>query len=66
MVLLCEQTQVTLQQQQLLYNGKEMKNAERLGALGVGEGDLVMMVSLSNSSSRCDLRQSIGLRRVNY
>lgn len=52
MVLLCEQTQVPLQQQQLLYNGKEMKNAERLRALGVGEGDLVMMVSLSNSSSR--------------
>ncbi|KAM7499048.1 hypothetical protein LguiA_023462 [Lonicera macranthoides] len=49
--LLEVETQVPLQQQQLLYNGKEMKNAERLRALGVGEGDLVMMVSLSNSSS---------------
>lgn len=39
-----EQTQVPLQQQQLLYNGKEMRNSEKLGALGVTDGDLVMMV----------------------
>lgn len=39
-----------LQRQQLLYNGKEMRNAERLGALGLSEGDLVMMVSNSAPS----------------
>lgn len=39
------QTRVPLQQQQLLFNGKEMKNFEKLGALGVRDEDLVMMVS---------------------
>ncbi|CAK9148902.1 unnamed protein product [Ilex paraguariensis] len=48
--LLEVETQVELQKQQLLYNGKEMRNTERLSALGVNEGDLVMMVSLSSSS----------------
>lgn len=47
--LLCEQTQVPLQQQQLLFNGKEIRNAEKLSALGVNDGDLVMMVSLATS-----------------
>lgn len=40
-----------LQQQQLLYNGREMNNAEKLSALGVKDEDLVMMVS--NAASRC-------------
>ena len=40
-----------LQQQQLLYNGKEMRNAETLSGLGVADGDLVMMVSNSSSST---------------
>ena len=40
-----------LQQQQLLYNGKEMKNFEKLSALGVKEEDLVMMISAA--ASRC-------------
>lgn len=44
------QTQVSLQQQQLLYNGKEMRNSEKLGALGVTDGDLVMMVPNTASS----------------
>jgi DNA damage-inducible protein 1 len=35
---------VPLQQQQLLYNGKEMRNSEKLSALGVKDEDLVMMV----------------------
>ncbi|KAK6229935.1 hypothetical protein SCA6_018886 [Theobroma cacao] len=39
------QTTVPLQQQQLLYNGREMKNFEKLSALGVKDEDLVMMVS---------------------
>ncbi|KAK4484739.1 hypothetical protein RD792_007332 [Penstemon davidsonii] len=50
--LLEVEIQVPLQQQQLLYNGKEMRNAEKLSALGVSDGDLVMMVSVSSSSSR--------------
>ncbi|KAH9652534.1 protein DNA-DAMAGE INDUCIBLE 1 [Citrus sinensis] len=43
-------TQVPLQQQQLLYNGREMNNAEKLSALGVKDEDLVMMVSNAASS----------------
>ncbi|XP_027062264.1 DNA damage-inducible protein 1 [Coffea eugenioides] len=52
--LLEVETQVPLQQQQLLYNGTEMRNAEKLSGLGIGDGDLVMMVSNANalSSSR--------------
>lgn len=45
-----EQTQVPLQQQQLLYNGREMRNSEKLSALGVSDGDLVMMLSNASSS----------------
>ncbi|KAL4564213.1 hypothetical protein LXL04_028269 [Taraxacum kok-saghyz] len=45
------ESQVPLQQQQLLYNGKEMGNAETLSRLGVTDGDLVMMVSTPFSSS---------------
>lgn len=41
-----------LQQQQLLYNGKEIRNAEKLSGLGVSDGDLVMMVA-GVSQSRC-------------
>uniref|UniRef100_A0A7C9A283 DNA damage-inducible protein 1 n=1 Tax=Opuntia streptacantha TaxID=393608 RepID=A0A7C9A283_OPUST len=40
-----ESSRVPLEQQQLLYNGKEMRNHEKLSALGVRDGDLVMMVS---------------------
>ena len=36
-----------LQQQQLLYNGREMRNNDKLSALGVKDEDLVMMVSNS-------------------
>ncbi|KAF7140442.1 hypothetical protein RHSIM_Rhsim06G0233900 [Rhododendron simsii] len=48
--LLEVETQVPLQQQQLLLNGKEIRNAEKLSAVGVNDGDLVMMVSLATSS----------------
>ncbi|CAI9772793.1 unnamed protein product [Fraxinus pennsylvanica] len=48
--LLEVETQVPLQQQQLLHNGREMRNSEKLGALGVTDGDLVMMVSNASSS----------------
>ncbi|KAL8469577.1 hypothetical protein ACS0TY_032428 [Phlomoides rotata] len=49
--LLEVETRVALQQQQLLYNGKEMRNSEKLSALGVSDGDLVMMLSNASSSS---------------
>lgn len=40
---------MALQQQQLLYNGKEMRNGEKLSVLGLSDGDLVMMVSGSST-----------------
>lgn len=49
--LLEVETQVPLQQQQLLYNGREMRNSDKLSALAVGDGDLVMMVSSATSLS---------------
>lgn len=39
-----------LLQQQLLFSGREMRNAEKLSALGVKDEDLVMMVS--NAAAR--------------
>ncbi|KAL8148780.1 protein DNA-DAMAGE INDUCIBLE 1 isoform X1 [Apium graveolens] len=47
--LLEVETQVALQQQQLLYNGKEIRNGEKLSVLGLSDGDLVMMVSGSST-----------------
>ncbi|EPS70898.1 hypothetical protein M569_03862, partial [Genlisea aurea] len=44
-------TRVPLQQQQLLYNGREIGNSERLNAVGVSDGDLVMMVSRASPSA---------------
>ncbi|KAL5577745.1 hypothetical protein UlMin_019444 [Ulmus minor] len=49
--LLEVETRVPLQQQQLLYNGKEMRNSEKLSALGVKDDDLVMMVSNTGAPS---------------
>ncbi|KAJ8765165.1 hypothetical protein K2173_010656 [Erythroxylum novogranatense] len=49
--LLEVETQVPLQQQQLLYNGKEMRNNDKLSALGIKDEDLVMMVSNVPGSS---------------
>uniref|UniRef100_A0A7N0TZ07 DNA damage-inducible protein 1 n=1 Tax=Kalanchoe fedtschenkoi TaxID=63787 RepID=A0A7N0TZ07_KALFE len=43
--LLEVETRIPLQRQQLLYNGKEMRNAEKLSGLGVKDDDLIMMVS---------------------
>ncbi|XP_050117643.1 uncharacterized protein LOC126595366 [Malus sylvestris] len=48
--LLEVETRVLLQQQQLLYNGMEMRNSEMLSALGVNDEDLIMIVS--NVASR--------------
>ncbi|XP_059444303.1 protein DNA-DAMAGE INDUCIBLE 1 [Corylus avellana] len=49
--LLEVETSVPLQQQQLLYNGKEMRNSEKLSALGVKDEDLVMMIPNVASSA---------------
>ncbi|GMH24397.1 hypothetical protein Nepgr_026240 [Nepenthes gracilis] len=49
--LLEVESRVALQQQQLLYNGKEMSNHEKLSGLGVGDGDLIMMVSDASSGA---------------
>jgi len=49
---------VALQQQQLLFNGKEVRNSEKLSALGVKDDDLLMMVSgagAASAASRYDL-----------
>jgi len=49
---------VPLQQQQLLFNGKEVRNSEKLSALGVKDDDLLMMVSgagAASAASRYDL-----------
>ncbi|KAM1115039.1 hypothetical protein TB2_038169 [Malus domestica] len=49
--LLEVETRVLLHQQQLLYNGREMRNSEKLSALGVRDEDLIMMVSTAASSA---------------
>lgn len=46
-----------LQQQQLLFNGREIRNSEKLSAVGVKDDDLVMMVS--NAASRYVLNHLI-------
>ncbi|XAR67321.1 hypothetical protein NMG60_11002028 [Bertholletia excelsa] len=60
--LLEVETQVPLQQQQLLYNGREMRNAEKLSVLGVHDGDLVMMVShdASRNANSASINTSLG------
>ncbi|CAJ1960228.1 unnamed protein product [Sphenostylis stenocarpa] len=46
-----EKTSVPLQQQQLLFNGKEVRNSDKLSALGVKDDDLLMMVSGTGAAS---------------
>ncbi|XP_021740791.1 DNA damage-inducible protein 1-like [Chenopodium quinoa] len=43
---------VVLQQQQLMYNGREMNNHDKLSVLGVCDGDLIMMLSNAAPPSR--------------
>ncbi|CAL0335044.1 unnamed protein product [Lupinus luteus] len=57
--LLEVETSVPLQQQQLLFNGSEVRNSDRLSAIGVKDDDLLMMVSAAaaaSSGSTDDLR----------
>ncbi|KAJ4975560.1 hypothetical protein NE237_000666 [Protea cynaroides] len=49
--LLEVEVRIPLQQQQLLFNGSEIRNSDRLSAIGVRDGDLVMMVSQASLSS---------------
>ncbi|XP_010523593.1 PREDICTED: DNA damage-inducible protein 1-like isoform X3 [Tarenaya hassleriana] len=49
--LLEVETNVPLQQQQLLFNGKETRNSEKLSALGVKDEDLLMMISSASSGA---------------
>ncbi|XP_068642447.1 protein DNA-DAMAGE INDUCIBLE 1 [Aristolochia californica] len=63
--LLEVETRVSLQQQQLLFNGSEMKNSERLSSIGVRDGDLVMMMSSTSRASTNDLRFNLDGSAVN-
>ncbi|EHA8590221.1 protein DNA-DAMAGE INDUCIBLE 1 [Cocos nucifera] len=54
--LLEVETSVSLSQQQLHFNGKEMKNSDRLSSLGVRDGDMVMMIPQASQASSNDLR----------
>ncbi|KAB2033123.1 hypothetical protein ERO13_D05G386600v2 [Gossypium hirsutum] len=47
--LLEVETNLPIQQQQLLYHGREIQNFEKLSALGVKDHDLIMMVPSSGS-----------------
>lgn len=49
-LLFAYQTQVPLAQQQLLFNGREIPNSSRLNAAGVGDNDLLMLVSARAAS----------------
>ena len=41
------QTTVSLHQQKLHFNGKELKNSDRLSGVGVKDGDMMMMLSVA-------------------
>ncbi|KFK38662.1 hypothetical protein AALP_AA3G143800 [Arabis alpina] len=56
--LLEVESNVPIQQQQLLYNGNEMRNSDKLGALGVKDDDLLMMVSNASSGSAASAASS--------
>ncbi|KAF8048107.1 hypothetical protein N665_2675s0009 [Sinapis alba] len=49
--LLEVEANVPIQQQQLLYNGNEIRNSDKLSSLGVKDDDLLMMVSNASSGS---------------
>ncbi|WOK92594.1 UBA domain-containing protein mud1 [Canna indica] len=63
--LLEVETNVSLHQQQLHFNGKEMSNPERLSALGVADGDMVMMVSQASRTTSDELRLNADGSAVN-
>ncbi|XP_074571582.1 protein DNA-DAMAGE INDUCIBLE 1 [Curcuma longa] len=64
--LLEVETNVSLHQQRLHFNGKEIGNSQRLSALGVGDGDMIMMVSsAAASASSAELRLNVDGSAVN-
>ncbi|KAL0691209.1 hypothetical protein Bca4012_090888 [Brassica carinata] len=58
--LLEVEANVPIQQQQLLYNGNEMRNSDKLSALGVKDDDLLMMM-VSNASSGSAAGSDLGM-----
>lgn len=54
--LLEVETGTPLQQQRLQFNGKEMRNAERLSQIGVKDGDLITMTNVGARTPNNDLR----------
>ncbi|KAG9448787.1 hypothetical protein H6P81_008752 [Aristolochia fimbriata] len=63
--LLEVETRVPLQQQQLLFNGSEMRNPDRLSSIGVGDGDLVMMMANNSRAPPSDLSFNLDGSAVN-
>ncbi|CAF1704329.1 unnamed protein product [Brassica napus] len=59
--LLEVEANVPIQQQQLLYNGNEMRNSDKLSALGVKDDDLLMMMVSNASSGSNAARSDLGL-----
>lgn len=45
--LLEVETSVSLQQQQLHFNGNEMRNTDKLSSIGIRDGDMVMMIPVT-------------------
>lgn len=54
--LLEVETSVALHHQHLHFNGKEIRNSDRLGSVGVKEGDLIMMLPQDTGPSPNELR----------
>ncbi|KAK8962250.1 hypothetical protein KSP40_PGU005806 [Platanthera guangdongensis] len=54
--LLEVETSVALHHQHLHFNGKEIRNSDRLGSVGVKEGDLIMMLPPDTGPSPNELR----------
>ncbi|KAG0461615.1 hypothetical protein HPP92_021912 [Vanilla planifolia] len=54
--LLEVETSVVLRQQRLLFNGKEMRDSERLSSVGVRDGDLITMLPWTAGQSSSGLR----------
>ncbi|KAH7674293.1 DNA damage-inducible protein 1 [Dioscorea alata] len=54
--LLEVETTVSLHQQKLHFNGKELNNSDRLSGVGVKDGDMMMMLSVASRVNNDNLR----------